>query len=142
MKMNKILFAAALATALGIASQANAQFKVNEDDGIAASPKVRQMLNERKASKAAAALSRNAPTLGVYAGYRAVGSDGIAASPRVRQVLDEQRASRTLTTPLQESMAVASYRPVGNDGLAASPKVRQQRHERARGGALMIAPIK
>ncbi len=142
MKMNKILFAAALATALGIASQANAQFKVNEDDGIAASPKVRQMLNERKASKAAAAVSQNAPTTGFYAGYRAVGSDGIAASPKVRQMLDEQRASKIVTTPSQESTAVASYRPVGNDGIAASPKVRQQLNERARGGALMIAPVK
>ena len=140
MKMNQILFAAAIATTLSIASQANAQFKINEDDGIAASPKVRQMLNERKASQTAAALSRKAPTTGVYAGYRAVGSDGIAASPKVRQMLDQQRASTVVTTPSQQSTAIAGYSRVGNDGIAASPKVRQQLNER--GGNLMIAPVK
>ncbi len=140
MKMNQILFAAALATTLSIASQADAQFKVNEDDGIAASPRVRQMLNELKASRAAAAVSQNAPTIGFYAGYRAVGSDGIAASPKVRQMLDEQRASSVVTTRPQESTVVAGYRPVGTDGIAASPRVRQQLNER--GGALMIAPVK
>ena len=42
----------ALATiaVLVLASAANAQYKPVGDDGIAASPKVRQMLNERKAS--------------------------------------------------------------------------------------------
>jgi hypothetical protein len=39
---------------LALASAANAQYKPVGDDGIAASPKVRQMLNERKASTAIA----------------------------------------------------------------------------------------
>ena len=40
------------AFALAFASTASAQYKPVGDDGIAASPKVRQMLNERKASTA------------------------------------------------------------------------------------------
>jgi hypothetical protein len=39
---------------LALASAANAQYKPVGDDGIAASPKVRQMLNESKASTAIA----------------------------------------------------------------------------------------
>ncbi len=138
MKINRILFAGAIAAILSFAGQARAQYKINEDDGIAASPKVRQMLNERKASQAAAALSKSGAATGFYAGYRPAGSDGIAASPRTRQMLDEQRASRVVAS--QESTAVAGYRPVGNDGITASPRVRQQLNER--GGVLMIAPVK
>ena len=40
--------------ALAISDTANAQLKGASDDGIAASPKVRQMINERKASMTAA----------------------------------------------------------------------------------------
>ena len=140
MKMNQILFAAVIATTLSLASQANAQFKANEGDGIAASPKVRQMLNERKASQVAAALSKNTSTTGTVATYRTGGPDGIVASPKLRQMLNEQRASKILATPAQESNLVAGYRAVGNDGIAASPRVRQQLNER--GGALMVAPVK
>lgn len=139
-KLNQILFAAAMVTTLSLASQANAQFRVYEDDGIAASPKVRQMLNERKASQAAAALSKNGSTTGFYAGCRPVGSDGIAASPKTRQMLEQQRASTAMRTPSQQSRSVAGYRAVGNDGMAASPKVLQQLNER--GGALVAAPVK
>ncbi len=122
--MSQILFAFAIATTLGIATHANAQFKVNEDDGIAASPRVRQMLNERKASKAAAAILKIAPTTDLYAGYRAVGSDGIAASPKVRQMLDEQRVSRIVTTPSQETV-IAGYRPVGHHSFSECPPATQ-----------------
>jgi hypothetical protein len=46
---NLVLAATAIA-ALTLAGSAGAQYKAVGDDGIAASPKVRQMLNERKAS--------------------------------------------------------------------------------------------
>ena len=139
-RMNQILFGSIIASSLSFAVHADAQFKANQGDGIAASPKVRQMLNDRKASQTAATLSKNASTTGVCAGYRAVGSDNIAASPKVRQMLDEQRASSLVTTPTQEATSVAGYQVVGNDGIAASPKVRQQLDER--GATLMIAPVK
>jgi hypothetical protein len=51
--LNLALAATAIAV-LAVASSANAQFKPVGDDGIAASPKVRQMLNERRASTAIA----------------------------------------------------------------------------------------
>lgn len=50
----KIALAAVALAALAFASTASAQYKPVGDDGIAASPKVRQMLNERKASTATA----------------------------------------------------------------------------------------
>ena len=46
----KIVLAAVLLAALASAGTASAQYKPVADDGIAASPKVRQMLNEQKAS--------------------------------------------------------------------------------------------
>src|SRR5947207_2823934 len=46
----KIALAVVALAALAFASTASAQYKPVGDDGIAASPKVRQMLNERKAS--------------------------------------------------------------------------------------------
>ena len=46
----KIALAAVVLAALGFASTTRAQYKPVGDDGITASPKVRQMLNERNAS--------------------------------------------------------------------------------------------
>ena len=46
----KIALAAVALTALTFVGTASAQFKPVGDDGIAASPRVRQMLNERKSS--------------------------------------------------------------------------------------------
>ena len=51
MKTTRILSVLATAfAALTLVSAANAQYKPAGDDGIAASPKLRQQLNERKAS--------------------------------------------------------------------------------------------
>ena len=51
MKTNRTLSVLATAfAALTLASAANAQYKPVGDDGIAASPKLRQQLNERKAN--------------------------------------------------------------------------------------------
>jgi hypothetical protein len=140
-KMNQILFAAVIATTISLASQANAQYKINEHDGIAASPRLRQQLNEQKASATAAAIaSKNHPTTTVAsAGYRVTENDGIAASPKTRQVLNEQ--SRR-STAVQSSTAVASagYKATGPDGITASPRLRQQLNERP--VTIMVAPVK
>lgn len=48
----KIALAVVALAALAFAGTASAQYKPVGDDGIAASPRVRQMLNERKASTA------------------------------------------------------------------------------------------
>jgi len=52
-----LLVAAVCALALSYGTAAYAQSKAGGDDGIAASPKVRQMLNERKASAAPAVIT-------------------------------------------------------------------------------------
>ena len=51
-RSSKIAFAAVALVALAFITTASAQYKAVGADGIAASPKVRQMLNERKASTA------------------------------------------------------------------------------------------
>jgi hypothetical protein len=50
MKLNSTTAIVTVIATLTITTAAYAQFKTISDDGIAASPKVRQMLNERKAS--------------------------------------------------------------------------------------------
>jgi len=52
-----LLVASVCALGLTFGTPAYAQYKPVGDDGIAASPKVRQMLNERKASTAPAAVT-------------------------------------------------------------------------------------
>lgn len=137
--LNQLLFAAVIATSLGLSGSANAQFKVNEDDGIAASPKVRQMLNERKASARAASQSAVKSTTATVAsaGYRVNSDDGIAASPRVRQALNERRSVAHVES---STIAKTGYQPTGADGITASPRLRQQLNERT--PTFMVAPAK
>ncbi len=52
LRPSNLLLVATTAAALAFAGSAGAQYKAVGDDGIAASPKVRQMLDERKAGKA------------------------------------------------------------------------------------------
>jgi hypothetical protein len=104
-------------------------------DGIAASPRVRQMLNERPARIAA---STAAPTVSAPTGsYTAATRNEIAASPKVLQRLSERpvAAHAPTTDPV-----IAGYTPTGDDGIAASPKVRQMLNERT--PAVQIAPLK
>jgi hypothetical protein len=130
--LNSILFAAAVSATLSLASNASAQFKPAAGDGIAASPKVRQMLNER------AARARVAPVIpSVTVTYRTPGV-GVTASPRVRQMLNEQTVVIS-QTPSTEVAAVG-YRPRAADGIAASPRLRQQLNERS--SPIIIAPLK
>ncbi len=128
-----------MAATVGLAGSARAQYKINEDDGIAASPRVRQFLNERKATRSAAARKEEPNTI-VRAGYRAVWKDGIAASPRVRQMMNERQT--VPNEPMNSSdLASAGYQATGPDGITASPKVREQLNQR-RPTVIMVAPVK
>src|SRR5262245_756430 len=114
--LNRILSAAILVTTMSLANSASAQYKINEADGIAASPRTRQMLNEQKASAKAAAVTPRNQTSTTLAS-----NDGIAASPKTRQTLDEQKKNSAVK---YSSTAVASttYNPTGADGITASPR--------------------
>jgi hypothetical protein len=132
-KMNKTLFPAALAAILTLASNANAQYKPTGNDGITASPKVRQMLSER------AAVAPEAASIPIAAATsRTSGPDGVTASPKLRQTLPE----RAVAVPGSSSAEVASagYRATGDDGITASPKFPQQLNER--NATIMVAPVK
>src|SRR5260221_2712011 len=58
------------------------------DDGIAASPRIRLMLNDRKAAARA-----SQDSVFKDASYRAVHDDGIAPSPRMRAILNEHQVA-------------------------------------------------
>ena len=124
---NKLVIVTVTAIAALFITQAKAQYRAVGDDGIAASPKVRQMLNARARS---AATTQAAPAV-ASVGYRAVGADGIAASPKVRQALNERERSATVV-PTSTAVASVGYRAVGDDGIAASPKLRGQLNQRSR----------
>jgi len=120
---------ALLAAPLGLA---NAQ--TVGDDGVAASPRMRQILNER------AAVANPAPARD--AGYKAIGDDGIAASPKMRAMLNERPVAVGGVGNATQVVSGrdAGYKPVGDDGIAASPKMRQILNEQRR--SFEIAPLK
>ncbi len=128
---NLILTLTAAVALLASTSQSNAQSR--GDDGIAASPKLRQFLNER--GKPMVKGSRSTEVVSV--GYRATGVDGITASPKLRQMIDNSRG--VLSTP-GTVVAKVGYRATGDDGITASPKLRQFLDER--NGTYQIAPLK
>src|SRR5262249_10762838 len=111
---SNILFVAVMA-AMFLANRVNAQYQAVAEDGTAASPKVRQMLNERKAVSSTSSATGSS--------VQTVSEDRIIASPRARQMLNETRV--VASTPSM-STTLAGYQAVGKDGAAASPKVRQQ----------------
>jgi hypothetical protein len=128
---NKLAIVALTAVTTLFVNQARAQYRPAGDDGIAASPKVRAMLNERP----------RAPITGPTAEIvlkPARATYDIAASPKVRQMLNETE-SRT-TVPAAPAVAVNHTRPA-DDGITASPKVRAQLNERSN-NAIQIAPLK
>jgi len=134
-KMNRVLLAATVAAVLGIGNAALAQSQVVGDDGIAASPKVRAQLNERRASEAVVAPAKAAVVVSERTTKPAPVS--IAASPKVAQAIAEREASQKASIA---SANVASTTSRADDGIAASPKVRQQMNER--GQVVEIAPVK
>jgi pyruvate/2-oxoglutarate dehydrogenase complex dihydrolipoamide acyltransferase (E2) component len=120
-----------LGSGLALAAILIATFNAAAGDGIAASPKVRQMLNERAAKASVAPVI---PSVTVtYSKPR----DGVAASPRVRQMLNEQ--SVVISQMPSTEVAAVGY-PRGADGIAASPRLRQQLNERS--SPIIIAPLK
>jgi hypothetical protein len=79
-------------------SVASVGYKPTGDDGITASPKARQMLDERKT---VAAVPATASTAVASVGYQATGADGITASPKLRQQLNERGAPMIMVAPLK-----------------------------------------
>ncbi len=133
---NKLAIATIAAVVAISITPARAQYRAVGDDGIAASPKLRQQLNERARSTGnPQTASSVAP-----ASYRAVATDGIAASPKLRAMLDEQNRNAAVT-PAPAAVASVGYRAVGADGIAASPKLRAQLDERGT-QQVQIAPVK
>jgi hypothetical protein len=128
---NMLLILTAVAALLASTSQSNAQYR--GDDGITASPKLRQFLNE-----SGKRMVKGTPATAVVSvSYRATGRDGITASPKLRQFIDD---SRGVASTGPTVVAKVGYRPTGDDGITASPKLRQFLNER--NGAYQIAPLK
>ena len=130
MKKNLILLASIAITASFI-SQAQAQYRVTEDDGIAASPKVRQMLNEHKANFTKVSPANPAVVV------QTTCAPTIAASPKVSQFLAEQRANQAALKAEPSS----AQPQVAQNGIAASPRVQKEISERTT-PAIQIAPLK
>jgi predicted transglutaminase-like cysteine proteinase len=99
------------------------------DDGIAASPKVRAMLDQRNA--------RCCPVQTQVTTYQtATRQTDISASPRVQQMRNERIPA---STP-QVADETGGYKPTGADGITASPRTRATLDERRQ--AVEIAPLK
>lgn len=133
--LNRILALAAFAAVLGLTNNASAQYRGVGDDGIAASPKYRQFLNESGKRMVKGTPSTSATV--ASAGYRATGVDGITASPKLRQFINDSRGVQSTPGTV---VAKVGYRATGDDGITASPKLRQQLDERSQ--TYMVAPLK
>jgi len=111
MKMKMNLLLATIITA-SFAASALAQYQTVGNDGIAASPKLRQTLAAR-------------PIASSIATDKVAGAcceDKIVASPKVLQTLPPQpKCCAAVVTENRVSTTADS-----NDGIFASPKVRQQ----------------
>jgi hypothetical protein len=134
--INRFLIAATALALVGSASQARADGSsaccsttpcCNES--IAASPKVRAMLDERCRNKCAPA---------DQAGVRntVTPQTAVAASPKAQATLNAQHTAPTQST----GSSYAGYRPVGDDGIAASPKLRSMLDDRRQ--TVEVAPLK
>lgn len=139
-KSKHFLFAGVMAVGIGLAANANGQYRTGEDDGIAASPRVRQMLTEQKA-KATPAPQQPVKIDVSTPGKRAGGEVEIAASPRVRQLQNERRTAAGVPV-VSEELVSAGYRSTGSDGITASPKLREALNERGRSTVTVIAPVR
>jgi hypothetical protein len=131
--LSNVVFAATLLTTLSLANSARAELKATADDGIAASPKVRQLLTEKAANKRGGTAG---PTIAVA--YRGPGLEGITASPKALQMLAERKVVASGASAVE--VATAGYRPTGADGITASPKLRAQLDERST--PILVAPLK
>lgn len=125
---NHLLVAAATLALLASAGRATAGTRYCCDDGFAASPKVRAMLDERCKSRCTAPTAVTATTITCQT--------DVAASPKVQQMRKE-RVSATLP---QLGAETAGYKATGSDGITASPKVRAMLDEHRQ--TVEIAPLK
>jgi hypothetical protein len=139
MKATKAIFLLAVLTGTMVGARtASAQFKPMRDDGITASPRARQLLDDQK-NRTSGAVSATMGNTVAFASNNPVVNDGIAASPRVRQMINERAVlsdERFSTT----EVASVGYRATGPDGVTASPKVREQLNQQS--SVLMVAPVK
>jgi len=113
---------------LGSAGRVQADTSSWSNDGIAASPKIRAMLDEQYKSRSAAPAQPPVTTTRSRA--------EIAASPKIQQMRSERPSAPVIVV----STETAGYRPTGPDGITASPKVRSQLDERR--SVIEIAPLK
>jgi len=95
---------------------------------VAASPKVRAMLDERCKNQCAPVEPA------VSASTTTTPHTALAASPKVLQM--EKKPS----TGVQLASETAAYRPTGADGITTSPKIRAMLDERRQ--TVEIAPLK
>ncbi len=130
-----LLISAAIAGTMGSVFIANAQYTPIGGDGLAASPKVRQNLNDHKVTPVVEVSRETVRSVS----YQAIGTDGIAASPRVRQAINEHQG-RATAPALSTEVASVGYRATGPDGITASPRVRQQLNEHP--AVMMVARVK
>lgn len=129
MKLNQMTLAVAVAMAISLGSVAKAE--ADENDGITASPKVRQMLNERKAARAQPVIA--------YGKVQSVAP--ILASPKAQQALSERVLMVKGAATEAAVVAGAGYKAIGADGITASPRTRQELDQRA-AAPVMVAPVK
>jgi hypothetical protein len=130
--LTKFFITSVAMSALLSAFQACAQYRPTGEDGITASPRLRQMLNERPALSRSGSASSD-PVL-VSGSTR----DGIVASSRVNPQITQRKS---ITLPPSTDSALASTTKAPNDGIAASPKLRQQMRDHSAPPQVEIAPI-
>ena len=114
---------------IGVLSATAAQTWAAGNDAIAASPKVRQTLNEQNGTVAA---TTAAPVVACCP----CPADAIAASPKVSQMLRESTGACCVAS----QPVIAGYKASSDYGIAASPKVRQILDEQS--SRVQIAPLK
>ncbi|HLH52168.1 MAG TPA: hypothetical protein VKY92_00930 [Verrucomicrobiae bacterium] len=132
-KHNQHLFSILLAgTACLVSLGASAQYRPSGDDGITASPKVRQRLSERPVVYQTASHDPQLTT--------SFASDGIATSPKGRAKIEERKAM--LAVMNSTATTTASTTRASDDGIAASPKLREQMRDHAIQRQIEIAPVK
>jgi hypothetical protein len=94
-------------------------YRTTGDDGIAASPRLRQQMDDRRAMQTAMGGSEIAVSAGT--------SGKVSSTQGTYMVHNEQR----VVTPNYEWQNTGSYKTTGNDGIAASPRLRQMMNDRA-----------
>jgi hypothetical protein len=93
-------------------------YKTTGDDGIAASPRLRQQMGDRHAMQTAMGGSEIAVSAGT--------SGKVTSTQGTYVVQNEQRVA----TPTYQSQSIGTYKTTGDDGIAASPRLRQMMNDR------------